>query len=103
MDIAARKLAVEGRLARRSAWAIPLWGALAGIWAMRRAADETERITTRAARQAGVAAILLSVAFNDAGAVAGALCAILLWSYLSLMTKACAADPRSTVQAKQTI
>lgn len=77
-DIMGRKLAVEGRLAVRSAWACPLWGGLlclALTWRKRGSPTPEER----ALRGAGMAGIAACVALNDAGVVAGALCLIPLW------------------------
>ena len=107
IDIATRKLAVEGRLLWHSAWAVLLWSALAGLAALRRgvgistsaqAKPVSNSTRTNAVSQAGTAAILLSVAFNDAGAVAGALCATLLWTYASLMTKGSMDDLTSSME-----
>ncbi|MEO7718395.1 MAG: hypothetical protein ABIY70_19510 [Capsulimonas sp.] len=101
-DIVTRKLAVEGRLLWRSAWALLLWGAIAGVLTSRRVVFTSASVQTRAIYQAGLAAIGLSVAFNDAGAVAGALCAALLWSYWSLKTTGSKDDPRSSFEPVST-
>jgi len=77
-DIAARKLAVDSRLAYHSAWACPLWGGLlclALLWRGRGAATQEER----ALHVAGLVGLAACVALNDAGVVAGALCLIPLW------------------------
>lgn len=77
-DIMARKLAVEGRLAFRSAWACPLWGGmlcLALTW--RKWGPPTPE--NRALHIAGMVGIAACVALNDAGVVAGALCLVPLW------------------------
>ncbi|BDI32367.1 hypothetical protein CCAX7_44180 [Capsulimonas corticalis] len=97
-DIITRKLAVEGHLLWHSAWAVPLWSALAGIFMSRSAVQRLNNVRTIALFNAGIAGVLLSIAFNDAGAVAGALCAMLLWSYLSLVTTGSKADPRSAFE-----
>jgi hypothetical protein len=76
--IAARKLAVESRLAYHSTWATLLWVGLGclvslrGRWPSRSAAG-------RALRVGGGTAIAASLALNDAGVVAGALCLVPLW------------------------
>jgi len=77
-DIVTRKLAVEGRLLFRSAWACPLWGGLACLWLVwrRQGAGTPE---SRALRVAGAVGIASCLAFNDAGVVAGALCLVPLW------------------------
>ncbi len=83
-DIVRRKLAVEGRLAYHSAWAVLLWLGLlsvARIW--RKPAAEKREKAFRAAGFTGVAACLL---LNDAGVVAGAVFTALLWS--AAMTQA---------------
>ena len=80
-DIVRRKLAVEGRLLYHSAWAAPLWAAVAGLTALRRRIAEADG-QTQALAQSGAVAIVLCLAFNDAGVVAAALCAACLWSGL---------------------
>ena len=77
-DIAARKLAVEGRLAYHSAWACVLWGGLlcvAFLWRRQGAVTPEDR----ALRLAGLVGVAACVALNDAGVVAGALCLVPLW------------------------
>ncbi len=77
-DIVRRKLAVEGRLAYRSAWAILLWlGLLSTVWLWRKPAAAPRERALRLAGGGGVAACLL---LNDAGVVAGAIFTALLWS-----------------------
>lgn len=80
-DIIQRKLAVECRLLYHSAWAIPLWAAAVGLAVLRREMGEMGT-QSKALGQAGGMAVLLCLAFNDAGTVAAALCAALLWSAL---------------------
>ena len=66
-DIIARKLAVEGRLAWHSAWAVLLWTGLACLKA------------TKSVPNAGYVAVAACFLFNDAGVVAAALCLVPLW------------------------
>lgn len=78
-DIVRRKLGVEGRLAYHSAWAALLWLGLlctAWLWQTTPAAENREK-ALRSAGGAGIAACLL---LNDAGVVAAAIFATLLWS-----------------------
>ena len=77
-DIVRRKLAVEGRLIYHSAWAVLFWlglGCTGRLW-RKRAGDLRER----AFRSAGAAGILACLLLNDAGVVAAAIFAALLWS-----------------------
>lgn len=77
-DIIGRKLAVEGHLLWHSAWAVPLWVGLASFgWLSRRLP-----LKDRPLFDAGLVAVLACLAVNDAGAVAGALCLVMLWSRL---------------------
>lgn len=80
-DIIRRKLAVEGRLLYHSAWAVPLWAGAAGMLTLRRKMAGADA-QTRALWRAGWVAVGLCLAVNDAGVVAAALCASLLWSGL---------------------
>lgn len=77
-DIVARKMAVDGRLATHSAWALPLWGGLLCLTLARRT-RATETSEGRALWVAGVVGVAACVALNDAGVVAGALCLVPLW------------------------
>ncbi len=77
-DIVRRKLAIEGRLAYRSAWAALLWlGVTATGWLWRRPAADRRDAAFRTASAVGVASCLL---FNDAGVVAAAIMVTLIWS-----------------------
>ena len=77
-DIVRRKLAVEGRLAYHSAWAVLLWlGLLSTLWVWRAPAADSRERASRVAGGVGVIACLL---LNDAGVVAGAIFTALLWS-----------------------
>ncbi len=77
-DIAARKLGVEVHLLGHSAWAVPLWGGIVGlaVLAKRRRGDQH----LSALLSAGAVAAAASLAFNDAGTVACALCLAVAWS-----------------------
>lgn len=77
-SIITRKLGVEGHLLGHSAWAIALWGEVGSLVLLARAACPDARRSALWAA-AGTAA-LTSLAFNDAGTVAGALCLAALWS-----------------------
>ncbi len=76
-DIIRRKLAVEGRLAYHSAWAVLLW---AGVFCTAALWKKTPPIQTQAAlRSAGMAGILACLLLNDAGVVAAAIFTAVLW------------------------
>lgn len=79
VDIATRKLAVEARLLYHSAWAIPLWVSIAGFIVACRNPLAGRR---RALLRGGIAAVVVCVAVNDAGVVAGALCGVVVVSGL---------------------
>ena len=82
-SIIVRKLAVEARLAWHSAWAAPLWvGLVCMLWVKRRQGFETS--ADRALLGAGLTAVAACVVLNDAGVVAGALCALPVWCGLTL-------------------
>ncbi len=85
-DIAARKLAVEWRLLYHSAWAVPLWAGMSGLFLLRRRARQPDRERVALASAGGLA-VALCLAVNDAGAVAGALCGALVWSGLAQDTE----------------
>lgn len=78
-DIITRKLAVEGRLAYHSAWALLLWlGLCCTVWLWRsRPAADHRQTALRLAGLVGIAACLL---LNDAGVVAAAIFGIFLWT-----------------------
>ncbi|MGO8670999.1 MAG: hypothetical protein ACLQVD_06520 [Capsulimonadaceae bacterium] len=78
LDIVRRKLAVEMGLLVHSAWAVPVWAGLACAAALRRKAPD--HVSTRTLLDTGLAGALLCLLFNDAGAVAGALCLALVCS-----------------------
>lgn len=76
--IAARKLGVELHLLGHSAWAVPLWGSVLGLALLakhKRADKHWSALLLSGAVAAGT-----SLAFNDAGAVACALCLAVVWS-----------------------
>ncbi len=78
-DIAARKLAVEGRLAWHSAWAALLWlGAASTLSLWRQAEAETSE--EKALRVSGVVGFAATLLLNDAGVVAAAIFGALVWS-----------------------
>ena len=77
-DIVRRKLAVEGRLAYHSAWAVLLWlglGCTGRLWKVRPAADSSEE----ALRHAGAVGVFACLLLNDAGVVAAAIFTTLVW------------------------
>ena len=78
-DVAARKLAVEGRLAYHSAWALLLWGGL-GCWLKNWKSSGKMTKEQRALDAAGLVAVAACLFLNDAGVVAAALCVVVLWS-----------------------
>ena len=81
-DIIQRKLAVEGRLAYHSAWAILLWvGVFCTGWLFRAAVLRNSR--DNALRSAGIAGLLTCLLLNDAGVVAAAIFGIFFWSAAS--------------------
>ena len=79
LDIVRRKLAVEGRLAYHSAWAMLLWAGLFCTISLWKRTTPKNQITLalRTAGMVGVAACLL---LNDAGVVAAAIFVVTLWS-----------------------
>lgn len=77
-DVITRKLAVESRLAYHSAWALPLWGGLACLWAAWHLNESTGK-EERALRVSGLVAVVSCLLLNDAGVVAAALCIVVLW------------------------
>ena len=85
-DIVGRKLAVESRLAYRSAWAFPLWGGLL-CWTLLHRSRKPQTREEQALWTGGVVAVGACVLFNDAGVVAGALCVVPLWCDAALATK----------------
>ena len=78
-DIVRRKLATEGRLAYHSAWAALLWPALlctGYLWRHSPPHGPAEA----ALRPAGIVGLASCLLLNDAGVVAAALFAVVLWS-----------------------
>ena len=78
-DIIGRKLAVEGRLAYHSLWAVLLWiGVLCTgyIWKRTPALTPSEN----SLRSAGMVGVVSCLLLNDAGVVAAAIFATILWS-----------------------
>lgn len=76
-DIVRRKLAVEGRLAYHSAWAVLLW---CGIFCIAFLWKKTPLLQTQAAlRSAGMVGVLTCLLLNDAGVVAAAIFTAALW------------------------
>jgi len=106
LDIVGRKMAVELKLATHSTWALPVWAGLACILLQRRTASTwkskvdalvnsgavtADAVKTRprmALLDSTLVAALLMLLFNDAGAVACALCLSIVCGYI-------AASPRS--------
>ena len=84
-DVIKRKLDVEGRLAYRSAWALPLWGGLACLLATWRL-NLRVRKEEQALRVSGIVAVATCLLLNDAGVVAAALCIVVLWSAAAVGT-----------------
>ena len=79
VEIAARKLFVEGRLLYHSAWAVPLWGGMLSVlWLRRWLGPATRPLLT-----AGLVAAFICLLVNDAGTVAAALCLSVIWGSLS--------------------
>ena len=79
VDIVARKLAVESRLATRSAWACPLWGGLLCLILLWRRQPPSS-YPERALRLGGAVAVGACALLNDAGVVAAVFCLLPLWS-----------------------
>ena len=79
LDIMRRKLAVEGRLATHSAWALLLWSGMlcTGLLWKR---TPPMMLTETALRLAGVVGVLTCLLLNDAGVVAAAIFVTMLWS-----------------------
>ncbi len=76
-DIIRRKLAVEGRLAYHSAWAVLLWTGIlcTGLLWRRMSAVQTQA----ALRSAGLVGMVTCLLLNDAGVVAAAIFTAVLW------------------------
>jgi hypothetical protein len=77
-DIAARKLGVELHLLGHSAWAVPLWGGVIGLALLATRRHGQRHLS--ALLSSGAVAAGTSLVFNDAGAVACALCLAVVWS-----------------------
>lgn len=77
-DIAARKLGVELHLLGHSLWAVPLWGSIVGLVVLARKRPGSQRLS--ALLSSGTVAGTTSLAFNDAGTVACALCLAIVWT-----------------------
>ncbi len=91
-DVVTRKLAVEGRLAYHSAWALLLWlelGCTLWLWKTLPALDSRDR----AFRLAGSAGVWTCLLLNDAGVVAAAIFGIFLWT--AAVTQKSASRPRN--------
>ena len=92
LDIVTRKMAVELKLATHSTWALPVWAGLACLLLQRRAAarwkvdvDDAIKVRPRIALlDSTLVAALLMLLFNDAGAVACALCLSVVCSYVAV-------------------
>jgi hypothetical protein len=82
LDIVVRKLAVGLKLAVHSAWALPVWCGFLCLALQRRAAAAGEA-SEKALLDAGLAAAVICLLFNDAGAVACALCLAIVCGYSS--------------------
>jgi hypothetical protein len=78
-DIIRRKLAVEGRLAYHSAWAALLWACVFCLTFLWKRVPPKGRIDA-ALRSAGGVGLLACFLLNDAGVIAAALFAVVLWS-----------------------
>jgi len=77
-DIVARKLSVEGHLLVRSAWAVLLWSGVVGLSLLAQHKRADKHLS--ALLMSGAVAAGASLAFNDAGTVACALCLAVVWS-----------------------
>lgn len=85
VDIIARKMAVELKLATHSAWALPVWAGFACLIIQRRKSTSADvPLARRALLDSTLVAAILMLLFNDAGAVACALCLSLVCSYVAL-------------------
>ncbi len=81
-DIAARKLGMEGHLLTHSAWAALLWGGAVGLALVMKQRSGNKH--SSALLLSGAVAAVTSLAFNDAGTVACALCLSIIWSTAAL-------------------
>lgn len=77
-DIISRKLDVELHLLGHSAWAMPLWGSVIGLIVLAKHRRGSQHLS--ALLSSGAVAAVTSLAFNDAGTVACALCLAVVWS-----------------------
>ncbi len=77
-DIAARKLGVEMHLLGRSAWAVLLCCSVMGLALLAKPKRSDKHLS--ALLSSGAVAAAASLAFNDAGVVACALCLAVVWS-----------------------
>ena len=85
-DIVRRKLAVEGRLAYHSAWALLLWlglGCTGWLWKAAPAGGSGEK----ALRSAEIVGIFACLLLNDAGVVAAAIFGVFSWTAAVTQTK----------------
>ncbi len=88
LDIVERKLSVESHLLYHSAWAVPLWSCLLGLFLQWKDIRREECRTTKPLVYGGLTAVLVCLAVNDAGVVAAALCgSLVLCGVASLQTK----------------